>query len=1062
MRVHVLGSFGVEVGGARVGARRWRLRKARTLVAMLALAPGQRMHREQVIERLWREVDVRSGAHNLHQALYVARRALGEAEGHALLTIEQEEVVLCSHCRVAVDALEFEAAARDALATDESHLLRAALDLYVDDLLTDHAYADWITERRADVRATAHAVGIRLAEQLTSTGRLDEARPLLEGVLARDPVHEGAVRAAMRALAAAGRRSEALARYERLKDDLLEAFGTDPDAQTTELFARLLTGSAPSVAPVVRGNRPTPLTSFVARERELQEITGLMTRCRLTTLTGAGGCGKTRLAVEAAGAVGDRHPHGVWFVDLAVLSEPRLLPNVVATALGLTPGSGADATRALVDQLRGRTALVVLDNCEHLLDAATRLVGAVLGSCPEVTVLVTSREPLRVPGEVTFRVPSLEVPRVSRTPLQPVDLADVPSVELFVERARRARPDFRLTSENATPVAAICRRLDGIPLALELAAARVSMLEPADIETRLENVLTILGGEPFGLTRHETLHAALAWSHDLLGPLEQAMLRRMSVFAGGFGVAAVEAVCATSPLDTTNVIEVLGRLVDKSLVQIEPSTSGMRYRLLETVRQFAWEQLSAEGRADESRRAHCTYYSALAEAHDPELVTGQAPENPLLLDREHDNFRAALRWALTDKPADALVLVASLWRFWLLRGHTSEGSDWVERALVAAPEPSLARARALVGLTCLDSRRGRSDRLRAKAAEAVSIAARVGDEPTAVLFRLVHAMLVWCTLEVTEAEHMALDVGARARDLDRRDLLAGSIWVRAMCALTREEGRVATGLLQECLDQLAETNRVHPPFLPVVTPCVTLVPVAGRLVPSFEESLIVGRRVGVDHAIAYALAAQGYASRLADDLGRARAAVAEALVHFTHLGDDLGRAQALNQLGCVLRDLADFREAEPLLREAWAIRRRVGDWRGEWLARGNLALMLALQGSVDEGRSDARACLTAFEAVEDRPAAALAYGTLANIELACGELRAARGLYARAAEEFTTQSFPRSEAWHRLMAAELAAEMGDDETARREVTRGAVLFSRQRCAVAEGRVKDLQAVLGDR
>ena len=397
----------------------------------------------------------------------------------------------------------------------------------------------------------------------------------------------------------------------------------------------------------------------------------------------------------------------------------------------------------------------------------------------------------------------------------------------------------------------------------------------------------------------------------------------------------------------------------------------------------------------------------------------------------------------------------------MLRGHTSEGSDWVERALVAAPEPALARARALVGLTCLDSRRGRSDRLRAQAAEAVSIATRVGDEPTAVLFRLVHAMLVWCTLEVTEAEHMALDVGARARDLDRSDLLAGSIWVRAMCALTREEGRVATGLLQECLDQLAQTDRVHPPFLPVVTPCVTLVPVAGRLVPSFEESLIVGRRVGVDHAIAYALAAQGYASRLADDLGRARAAVAEALVHFTHLGDDLGRAQALNQLGCVLRDLADFREAEPLLREAWEIRRRVGDWRGEWLTRANLALMLALQGSADEGRSDARAARPHSKRSRTVPRRRSPTERWPTSSSACGELRAARGLYARAAEEFTTQSFPRSEAWHRLMAAELAAEMGDVETARREVTRGAALFSRHQCAVAEGRVKDLQAVLAD-
>jgi len=533
------------------------------------------------------------------------------------------------------------------------------------------------------------------------------------------------------------------------------------------------------------------------------------------------------------------------------------------------------------------------------------------------------------------------------------------------------------------------------------------------------------------------------------------------MFSGSFGLSAIESVCVEPPVGRDDLIEVLGRLVDKSLVLTEPSGAGMRYRLLETIRQFAFEQLKLAGETDRFAERHCEHYRDVALAHDPELAT-LGTENPLLLDREHDNFRAAIRWSLSESPELALELVASLWRFWFLRGYTSEGSDWVERALKAAPGQQPARARALVGLTCLDARRGRSDRVRSQAAEAVAIAEVVSDAPTTILFRLVHATLVWCTLDVAEAERIAGEVEQQALAIDRFDLLAGSTWVRAMCALTREEGEAAETLLHRCLTELERADRRLPPFLPVVTPCVLLVPVAGRLVPSFEESLIVGRRAGVDQAVGYTHSALGYAARLTGDLSRAQGFVREALLRFARLGDDLGRAQALNHLGSILRDSGDFERAEPPFREAWEIRKRAGDRRGEWLARANLALLLVLRGEVDAGRRDAQDCLAAFEGIEDRPAVALGLGTLANTELAAGEVRAARALYSRAAEKFTTQSWPRSEGWHRLMAAELAAELGEFDTARREVGLAADLFRPQRCAIAETRVRALNALLTGR
>lgn len=571
MHVCVLGTFRVEIGGTPVPTTHWRLRKARTLVAMLALAPGQRLHRDQIIDRLWPELDARAGSHGLHQALYVARRALAGAGSHEVLAVQHSEVLLCSDCTVEVDALTFERAAVAALATHDTWALRAALDLDGGDLLTDQTYEDWFSDRRATLKVTRHALRIRLAECLARSGSADEAMAQIDQVLTDDAVHEGAVRAAMTLLTEGGRRSEALARYERLRDDLLDRFGTDPDEQTATLFRRLLTEVEPRPSAAVRGRWPSPLTHFVPRPRDLDEIEALLGSHRLTTLTGAGGCGKTRLAVEAGRRTGGHHPDGVWFIDLAALNAPRLLPVLVATALDLTPGSGSDATRAVIEQLQARAALIVLDNCEHLLPAVAELAQSMLTGCPRLTMLATSREPLGVAGEVTFRVPSLDLPvPAGSMHLDLEALVEVGSVALFLDRARLARPGFTVDAGNAEGVIDVCRRVDGIPLALELAAARAKVLEPAEIAARLGDVLSLLTG-PLETTRHETLHAALGWSHGLLPATDQALLRRMSVFSGSFDLAAVEAVCLGAPLESPDLIAALGRLVDKSLVLTEPA-----------------------------------------------------------------------------------------------------------------------------------------------------------------------------------------------------------------------------------------------------------------------------------------------------------------------------------------------------------------------------------------------------------------------------------------------------------------------------------------------------------
>jgi DNA-binding SARP family transcriptional activator len=541
LRIQLLGAFTVQVDGIAVEAGQWRLRKARVLVAMLALAPGQRRHRDQVLDRLWPYLEPAAAARNLHQTLYVARRTLAGlgAASDGLLTIRDAQVLLDATGPVAVDVLEFERLAADALKTADEARLRAAADMYTGELLPDLQDADWLTARRDEVRETYREILVRLASSVRQRAP-DEALVILTRALESDPLHEGAVRAVMLVLAAMGRRSEALARYERLVDDLLDAFGTDPDAQTANLFRELLTGSPAVVRSQPAGATddkretgylPTPLTTLIGRERELVDVERLLARARLLTLTGAGGSGKTRLALEAARRARPAYADGVWFVDLAVVGESLLVPDAVSEALELDSAAAPSREQALVDQLRGRSLLVVLDNCEHLLPACAHLVAALLAGCPGVDVLATSREPLHAHGEYTFRVPSLALPRPVRG--NPPDLAELgrlPSVRLFVERAAQVRSGFTLDAHNARAVVDLCRRLDGMPLALELAAARTAVLEPGEIVQRLGDALSMLAGGSDGVTRHQTLRGTLEWSHDLLAEPERVLLRRLSVF----------------------------------------------------------------------------------------------------------------------------------------------------------------------------------------------------------------------------------------------------------------------------------------------------------------------------------------------------------------------------------------------------------------------------------------------------------------------------------------------------------------------------------------------------
>lgn len=409
-------------------------------------------------------------------------------------------------------------------------------------------------------------------------------------------------------------------------------------------------------------NLPRELTSFVGREREVAEVKRLLGMTRLLTLTGSGGVGKTRLVLRVASDLVGAFPDGVWLVELAGLGDPTLVPQATASALGVREQPGRSLLDTLIDVMRPRTCLLVLDNCEHLVAACATLANGLLRTCPGLTLLATSREPLGIAGESVWRVPPLTLPDGSGDDAladSPSTLARYEAIRLFEERARAALPAFSLTNQNAPAVVQICRRLDGIPLAIELAAARSRGLAPEQLSTRLNDRFRLLtGGSRTALARHQTLRALVDWSYELLSEPERVLLQRLSVFAGGWTLDAAEVVCAGDDLETGDVLELLLQLVDRSLVLAEDTdagrTPGVRYRLLETLRQYGAEKLYEAGDEDVMRGRHLSWCLGLAEVAGPSLRSRGTTDQDRRLDVEHDNLRAALGWSLMSETSDEI------------------------------------------------------------------------------------------------------------------------------------------------------------------------------------------------------------------------------------------------------------------------------------------------------------------------------------------------------------------------------------------------------------------------
>lgn len=513
------------------------------------------------------------------------------------------------------------------------------------------------------------------------------------------------------------------------------------DLSRPERVFQLLHPTLPTEFPPLKSmdtlpnNLPIQVTSFVGRETESARVKALLGTTRLLSITGTGGAGKTRLALHAAAEQVEEHADGVWLVELAALADPRLVPQEVASALGVREEPGRALTQTLTDFLRPKRLLLIQDNCEHLLPACAALTDAVLRACPHVTILTTSRSPLGITGETVFPVPSLSLPDLQNLP-SAENLSQFEAVRLFIERAEAAAPAFRVTNANAPAVAHLCHRLDGIPLALELAAARVRSLPVEQIAARLDDRFKLLtGGSRAALPRQQTLRALVDWSYTLLSEEEKIVLRRLAVFAGGWTLDAAEAVCAGSGVEDWQVLDGLSSLVDKSLVLFESDRDGPdRYHLLETIRQYAAERLAESGEAQVVRQSHTAFFLGLVEDLERAArAEGGAHEDWYeCMAEEQENIRAALARSPVGPEAVEMVLAlagASFW-FWYYSGRFSEGRTWLESALTAATTGTAspcARAKALAGAGCMALMLNDFAAARARLTESVSLCREAND-----------------------------------------------------------------------------------------------------------------------------------------------------------------------------------------------------------------------------------------------------------------------------------------------------------------------------------------------
>ena len=905
--------------------------------------------------RLWEEhPEAMRGALARHDE--ILRDVVATEGGHVFKTVGD---AFCVAFQVASQAAAAACEAQRALKDDSTPALGplpVRMALYTGEAeARDNDYFGQALNRCARILDAAHG-GQVIISQTTASGLLEEALP--EGLC----------------LGSLGQ--------HRLRDLV----------QPEELF-QLSHADLPSEFPPLRSlaafthNLPAQVTELIGREEDVAEVRARLGETRLVTLTGAGGAGKTRLALQVGAELLGAYPDGVWFIELAAISDASLLPQAILSTLGIREQPQKSLLAAAVDSLQGKRVLLILDNCEHLVDACAEVAAAVLAACADASVLATSREALRAEGEVLWRVPSLSVPeRAGDADLPVATLTQFAATRLFIERAGAVKPGFTVTDDNAPTVAEICLRLDGIPLAIELAAARINVLSPEQIEERLDDRFRLLtGGRRTALPRHQTLRAAVEWGYELLSDQERQLFDRLSVFTGGFTLEAAEAVCVGDSVAEADVLDLVDGLMSKSLVAPQEAGHGTRYRMLASLRVYGQERLAGAGETDAVRRRYAEHWLAFVDAAGPG-ITG--PDQAVWLRRlatDHDNLREALAWALEADIDLGCRLVNGLTRFWDVRCHWAEGREWLGR-YVATPGMADPRIKAdgLNSLGMFAARQGDVD-------EAVELCKRSLETAKAAgyLPGIGHAM--------GSLGFIAHDQGEFETAVDR---YKESLGIRRQTGDHYGEARSLHGLGTVAHGQAdhATAQRRYKESLKIsrrigdssgialtLGNLGNLAREQGRIEEAralLEESLEIRNGLGDLHGVAGMLGTLGLVAHQEGDVGAARTHMEGAAATFRQLGASVHLAHYLNNLGLLAHERHDYEDSMRFQQEALSIRQRLGDQAGIAQSTGNLGLLASSMGQHDRAEALCQEALSLYGRIGDHRGSTVTLQQLGVVELA--------------------------------------------------------------------------------
>jgi predicted ATPase/DNA-binding SARP family transcriptional activator len=987
----------------------------RALLALLALSAGQVVAATSLIGQLWSSADLpEDPANALQIRVSKLRRALARMGARDRLLREGAGYRLDVDA-AAVDVHVFRSLIDAARCTGDPDraigCYDRALALWRGEPLVDFAGQPWTlvdVARLAELRLAAVS---ERAERMLTLGRYVELIADLEPLVTAEPIRERLVGQLMTALFNAGRQAEALEVYARTRQRLADDLGLDPSRELRTVMEQILhhdsaISPAPSAQPAVvapsdsapvQGNLPLRRTSFVGRDGDLGRVLERLVDARLVTLAGPGGAGKTSLAVEAARRASPHFPGGSWLVRLAAVSDPDMLVHTVADALGLSLEGGTVTHRpvdVLIGHLSRRRVLLVMDNCEHVIESVASLIDTILGRCPGVRVLATSREALAVHGEVQLPVTPLPVPPPGTPGPRVPDFA---AARLFLDRAVAVRPDPGMDAASLAGVGLICRRLDGIPLALELAAARLASLSTSELAERVVDRFAVLtSGTRTAEARQQTLRATVDWSHDLLTGPEQRLFRRLAIFRGGCTLAAAEAVVGDRELPAVAVLDLLDRLVKQSLLMADAADGHTRYRMLETIRQYAVEKLATAGEAKALAGAHAAYFVRLGEQLETGLRGPGQPRWLAVMRAESANVRAALGWLIDTegKVDDALILAGSLGLYWHMGRHL-EGRETLRRVLALPGGSPHARARALQAVSLVERPRGclvhPSMQCAAAAHDSLEIFEKMGDRPRAAFSRLL--LSVEGVADTSRAETRAL-----LEDAERQFAALHDEWGQAVTRFVRMEVLAKrgdeAGLRAVAGDAAARFRGLGDGWgLSAVLYhfgwALSRFGHHGEAVPVLEEAIEVAEGAGVHNTVQWATADLGMALLSLGRVQQASACFARVGSVSDRVGDDAGTVLAAYGEAVLAQRRGDQATARPLFERAYCGFERLGVRLATGLALAGLA-------ACDEQRGDLSSAADGYTALVELGQSAGEIGLVA-----CGLEGLAR---AAAADEDPTRA----------------------------------------------------------